>query len=118
MTVEEFLIAELGAHGIPAFAYRPDADGAPGRFAVVQRVGGGSEPYYDEPIVAVDSYAGSRADAASLAQEVDRAVMAAADACDLISHVGRDSLYHEPDDYPGDRYQATYQLISFLDCEE
>ena len=64
-SIEEALIGWLpGEIGVPCFAYRPE--GAPARFATVERTGGGSTAGIDSPAVTVQLWAPTKGEAERL----------------------------------------------------
>ncbi len=116
MQIESFLIGWLNAQNIEAEAYAaPERwEGPkPSRFMTLERVGGPSNGYLDNPMVAVQFWARSKADAEELATEVDRIILRDLPNEDAITHVSRNSLVYYPTEFGEPRYQAVYDISVF-----
>ena len=85
----------------------------PARFVSIERTGGGSsDVVIDRPIVAIQCWASTRAEALNLAQEVVSAmdVVAAQPWCYKAS---KNSEYN----YPGEGGEPRYQLVYDMACD-
>lgn len=116
--VEAALIAYLRSQGFEAFADVPDGErvGRPTRFAVVERTGGGHDPFVDRPTVTVSCHAATRYLASELAYEVDSA-MKGFEACSGVRHVAKRSIANYSDAMEGvaGMYRCTYSIATFDD---
>lgn len=109
-TCEGLLIAYLNATlpgGVRAFGDVP-AD-RPGVFVTVERTGGGRTRYSQDVLLAVGCWHTSRAEAASLAEQVAALLVDAPAHVPRLAATGVQSVYNLPDPDSG---QARYQLTA------
>ena len=106
--LEAALIEYLASRGFAAYAEAP-ADSS-GRFVTVERTGGHSlHRRIEQATVAVQSWAGSTAEAMSMAHEVDRALLEMPEHLPAVGRCARNSLYRfNAAQRP--RYQGTYEI--------
>lgn len=114
MTAEEYFVAYLAAAlpGVPVSGNVPEP--TPEVFVTVERVGGGEENHIKRADIAVQSWAGTRAAAAQLNEQV-KAAMAEAIDDGNISRCHLDTDYNFTDTttrHP--RYQAVFEVVHFL----
>lgn len=113
MTVEEFYVDFLSdALNVPVSGNIPDP--MPERFVTIEKIGSRYENYLYHPVIAVQSWAGSRMDAARLNEEVKLAMVTSIRSA-RISRCNLDTDYNFPDlDLKRARYQAVFD-ITYLD---
>lgn len=112
MTIEAFVVQALAAAlAVPAYAEVPSD--RPTAFVTVERLGGPRTEYglIDHPRLAVQSWAATTAEAARLADEVDRAMHDAV-LSGPVRRVDTDSIYNHPAEGPHKRYQGVYDLVA------
>lgn len=88
----------------------------PARFVSLERTGGGSRQLVvDRPIVAIQCWADSRADAELLAAMVDKSIKFMPDEYPDVVDASRNSAYNFPD--PSSR-KSRYQIVYDFICQE
>lgn len=112
MNLEALVIGWLAKQpeleGVPVVAEVP-VD-RPKRFVTVERVGGGNREFVDRASLAVQAWAGSRFDAATLADTV-RVVVGMLPTVEQVARVDVGSVYNWPDpDSRQSRYQITVDV--------
>ena len=105
MNVEKQLIKMLRANGRDAYADVPNP--MPAAFVTVERTGGGARDQVDSPTLAVQCWAGRRADAAEMADEVCRELEAMSGTGGF-GAVTVQSVYNWPD---AQSRKARYQIV-------
>ena len=104
--VEQALIEWLpGKVGAPCYAEPPDP--RPGRFVTVERTGGETSLGVDRPLLAVQAWGASRADASALAADARSALVLDSWEIPEVCRCAVASTYSFPDP---DSRQARYQL--------
>lgn len=113
--VEASLIAWLPDKvGAPAYAQVPDP--RPEKFLTVQRTGGNATIGIDNPVIAVQAWAGSAYDACTLALDVRDLMLLRAVEIPQIRHVDVGAgPYPSPDaDSRQQAYQVTFNLVTCM----
>lgn len=111
--VESELVHYLLDAGFAAFGDVPED--RPQQFVTVERTGGTvTEHVKDDAMVAVQSWAASRADASVLAVKADEAVRGFV-RNPRVCKVSRQSLVNFPSENGEPRYQAIYEITTTLD---
>lgn len=105
MTGEAILVSYLNGVGFQAFGGVPES--RPGEFVTVERTGGRRTRVIDSGTYAVQVWAGSTAEAMTLANRVADLLVDAPRVVDAVASVDVVSVYNFPDP---DSRQARYQL--------
>lgn len=113
--IESELVNYLLDSGFAAFGDVPEDKRKPQEFVTVERTGGtATEHVKDDAMVAVQSWAASRADASILAIKVDESVRGFL-RNPRVCKVRRQSLVNFPSENGEPRYQAIYEITTTLD---
>lgn len=111
--IEQIVIDYLTEHlEVPVYAEVPNP--RPEQFVVVERTGGPHKTIgMDQPLMAIQAWAKTRADAAELAYQVDAVIFSLQDENGRVSYVDRNSMYNYPDEESGcNRYQLVYDMMT------
>lgn len=114
LNIEAEVIAYLSAN-LDCKAYADVPRERPKRFVTVERTGGTQDlmQAVDRPTVAVQSWAETRLDAYTLADQVDGLMLRMPEATENVMGCARNGLYNFPDpDSRGARYQGLYELVT------
>lgn len=111
--IEQIVIDYLSEHlEVPVYAEVPNP--RPESFVIVERTGGPHKTIgMDQPLMAIQAWAKTRAKAADLAYEVDAVIFSLQDENGRVTYVDRNSFYNYPDEESGtNRYQLVYDMMT------
>ena len=117
MNIESAIIRYFdGVLAVPVSADVPQT--RPEAFVTIERVGGRLDNVVlDHASIAIQSWAGSRAEASELSEKADTAMLAFPSVLQGIVKVTRESIYNFPDpDYSMARYQGVYELVFYKEA--
>lgn len=110
MDIESYLIEWINALalGVEAFPYKPDAN----RCITVERTGGSDDGFIDHPMVAIQCWGETFADAEKLARALNSRVMAELADGRKVTSCSCNSLAR----FPGEKDEPRYQLVYDIDA--
>lgn len=97
---------------VPVYAEVPNP--RPEQFVIVERTGGPHKTIgMDQPLMAIQAWSTTRANAAQLAYQVDAVIFDLQDEDGRVTYVDRNSMYNYPDEDSGTpRYQMVYDMMT------